>query len=227
LLNLILLPKHRQKDKSIKKPLFLYNFTDVNTLQLSVNNDDFKNDKYKNIKQLFRCGLPFSKFNEVPALNGGVVNNCVSTYVLNHYLPKKATIISLSDFYLYEKYSPKSLLQIALSYIFMSADVSELNSINFSSDLLNPDNTTLITISNQLRPSKNKYHKGLFIDWTKQKFFFETYFPLSYEKLLVLQNEGYLQTHYALKDNSKIQIPNPSVYKSAFQFIRRPLTKFF
>ena len=222
--------KPTNANKNIKKPMFLYNYLDGNTLKESNDMSDLKHNKYKYALTLLRSALPFTICQKTPSFDGGLANNCVSTSVLNNYNPKKATIISIDNSYFYKKYKQKSLFEMLNVLFFNYGTISDINSVNFSSDLLNEDNTTLITISNQLQPSKNRIHKDVFVDWDKQKTFIDNYSPFLYDMFIIIENEGYIQTHTQLKNKTKQlkekKIPNPEVYNRDIVFKTIPRHKY-
>ena len=97
--------------------------------------------------------------------------------------------------------------------------MADVSAITFGSDLFNkrPD---LVTISIQLHPSTDVYHRGLFMDYPVQNASFlglNKFNPFSIPFYSVLQNEGYIQcyaTFSALssKKTFVFNIPNKSVY---------------
>ena len=104
---------------------------------------------------------------------------------------------------------------------------ANIEAVNYSSDIVN-DNTTLITISCSLYPSKNKYHRGVFTDFNKQLTSPVVAYYAPYNLFLVFENEGYIQANTALKlqsatknkmNQTAFTIPNPSVYKIAKTFV--------
>ena len=206
--------------RKYKKPLFYYNYFNANTYELSTDHSDLDNDHYKLPKLMLRCVLPVTNFNNRPSMDAGVINNCISTEILNRYIPKHATIISIRDYYIYQSYDEKSIFQTLWMFFMHLTIPSEINSTQFGSDILDWATTKVCTLSNQLVPSRDKFHRGLFEDWNLQiKNVFDIYNPYLTGQFQVLQNEGYIQaksTFSKFKTNKKprFTIPNPSVYNA-------------
>ena len=210
------------KSRKQKKPIFLYNYINVNTSKLTTDHSDLLYDKYKIAKTIFRCVMPLNNINGIPSNDAALANNLGSN-ILNTYAPKFATVIAKEDYFIYDKYLPFSWMNYGIIQLFSPANIEAVNS---SSDILNSDNTILITLSSSLYPSKSKYHRGVFTDYHKQLTSPVVAYYAPYNLFLVFQNEGCIQANTALKlqfatknKNKKIktvfQIPNQSVYKIA------------
>jgi len=72
-----ILPKKKpnKNSKNIKKPIFLYNYLDGNTLKESNDMSDLQNNKYKYALMVLRCVIPLTLCQKIPSFAGALVNN--------------------------------------------------------------------------------------------------------------------------------------------------------
>ena len=221
-----------------KKPQFFYNYVDANTLELTADVTPLlsgPDDPLRTGKILLACVTPFAFHNATTSssttttngshtsIDGGIVDNCMSTWVLNRFAPtRRCVVLSLTDYYFYDYYDPPpSVFAVAAKLIFNFGSFADLNSVRFSTDLIDPSTTSLVTISSERRPSNDPVHLGLFTNYNQQHSLIDLYNYWQINRLLILENEGYLQATAATTaasaatPSNNIVLPNPQVYSSA------------
>lgn len=246
------LPKRRRrrapwsKQQRKKKPVFIYNYIDANKIIVRSDHSDLVNDPCKWVKTILRCILPFTNFNNIPTIDPGEYDvNILPPNVFAAYSFDVSTIISIGNNYQYDRYPPINTLPSALATILNNLfNVSNISSIQFASIFFNNNSSSthrppiLVTISNQLHPSRDEFHRDVFVDWSVQNQSFlslNAFDTFRYPTYLVLENEGYIQCRSAfirsafLPDSRALpaganrmmmMIPNPSVYRDAKQIIK-------
>lgn len=219
------IPKLKPSPESLsqKKPLFFYNYINENTLEITAKDVELENrDKYDIAKTLLKCVMPFFIIDDKMSMDAAFSGNNIATNVLDKYEPKLATYISRTNYFTYDNYPKDSILDIFSEAFTNMLNSSIINTIHLSSIILKDTKVTVITLSNSLHPSKNKYHKNVFIDDSKQLGSLIDNYISPYNLLLVFENEGYIQANTEIikslesSDNKPVfKIPNPSVYKIA------------
>jgi hypothetical protein len=196
--------KPSKQSRKQKKPIFLYNYVHVNMFELSTNQSDLAADKYKIIKTIMRCITPLIVGNGHPSHDAAVANN-IGSNILYFYDPKKATIISKEDSYVYDTYPPFNIFNYGILKLLNPGNMMGLYS---TSTLLSNTKMTLVTISCSLFPSANKYHNGVFTDFKKQLTSPVINYYAPYNLFLVFENEGYIQADTTLKAENKRKVIN-------------------
>jgi len=225
------IPKLKPSPKSLsqKKPLFFYNYINEDTLEITAEDVDLENrDKYDIAKTILKCVMPFFIIDNKISLDAAFSGNNIATNVLDKYKPTLATYITRTNYFTYDNYPKNSILDVFSEAFTNMLNSSIINTIHLSSIILKDTKVTVITLSNSLHPSKNKYHKNVFIDDTKQLGSLIYNYITPYNLLLVFENEGYIQANTEIKnslrrsDNKPVfKIPNPSVYKIAKNIVPR------
>ena len=229
--------KGKKRNTGLVKPCFLYHCVNANTGELSVDHSDLARERYPLATMIFRCVLPFSSFGAYPSLDAAACTNCPSTYVFTHYRFERVTVVSISDYYIYDRYDDSPFTSL-IKYLNFSnfVGVSDVNSVNFSTTRMNVQNTTLITVSNTLTPSRDRVHNGLFLDLNRQRVVGSSdfYNIFLHDFFLICENEGHIQARVALlppaSASAKLldfsdDIPNPSVYSARAHEIVPRLSK--
>ena len=235
-LNELLLPsiftqhKHRKSSNSInhKKPILLFNYVNVNTLEIDNNHDDIKNDPNFYIKRLLRCCSTIINFTfaNKPTYDAGIVDNIAISKILYKYNADNITIANIDNTHIYENYRLTNGWLNTLNIIqlfFKTMNVANfMNLIDESEELINKKKK-ICFISNNLYPSKDPIHKGLFKNYNNDNSIFSHFYiayptPNHIDMTRLFENEGYIQMYFENKQSSKnsknrkFYIPNKKQY---------------
>jgi hypothetical protein len=235
-LNELLLPsiftqhKHRKSSNSInrKKPILLFNYLNVNTLQIDSNHDDIKNDPNFYIKRFLRCcgTLINFTFANKPTYDAGIVDNIAISKMLYKYNADNITIANIENIHIYEKYRLtngwSNTLNIFQIILIIANTSNFMNLIDESEELINK-NRKICFISNDLHPSNDPIHKGLFKNYNNDNSIISSFYivyptPNHIDMIRLFENEGYIQMYFENKQgsknskNRKFHIPNKTQY---------------
>ena len=137
--------------------------------------------------------------------------------MLYEYSPKRLTLITIKNAYVYDTYPPMSRLQLLLKRSRIADDITgDISAVLIADSDVTPHETLMCSISNGLYPSSDPYHKGLFYDYLGnpgaspgQDWLYFAHVDVT----KVLQNEGYIQMSDLLSRKRKgRRIPNNDVY---------------
>jgi hypothetical protein len=203
-----------------------YNYIDGNKMVITSDHSDvidinngIKKDYWYLIRPA-RCGLPLSKFNNLPAYDCGNVSNIPVSALLTKYKINRLVIIKSAGTLTYDKYQEKTYKEMILG-LPLSNTNSSSNSLDDMIDLsvkTNPYNI-MCTASNGLNQSKDVFHKDMIYDLQEDlSIFVRFYNGLLYTNenaMRITENEGYIQMYHQLKSRGQanvFNIPNPEVY---------------
>lgn len=219
--------KKSRSSLKYKKPIMLFNYVNINTMDIDYNHDDIKHDPNFYVKRLLRCCSTIINltFENKSTYDSAIVDNIAVSKILNNYMASSlTTIISTSNTYLYKKYrKTNGFLNTfnLLNLYFNTSDVANfMNIIEGSEDLMNKQKI-LCFISDEFHKSKDPIHKGLFKNNKLANHFLKNIF-ITYptqnnmDMLRVFENEGYIQMFSNLKEQSdeemQFKIPNKDYY---------------
>jgi hypothetical protein len=214
-------------------PVFEYNYIDVGRQEMSSDHSDivdfdkgfFSPNWYFN--RMMRCSMLLQTINGKGTVDAGMISNIPSTTIYKKYDVKNQMIIVKVDsnvkFREYRDYRPPTTFGAVVGRI-DDVLVTAAKSISEPIDILaNSKVNMVVSTSNSLNPSKDQFHKKLFRENTHyttngiaRRFIGLIDIDRDYPK--VMENEGYLQMYYSLKERGmiresfKFRIPNPDVY---------------
>ena len=218
-------------NKLYKDTDFRYNYLDANTQHISDNHDDILNPKkdfYSDnwyFLRLLRCTAPFTNINNKPSYDAGTSDNNSFSTTFSQFEAENVYLIAAINDFIYKKYKIMNFIDTIANLIGAVTNASGKATIHLSEQLAENKNIILCKFSNNLITSNDENHKYLFSNYYDDVSQLKTYlvgvlFENS-DMLKVLENEGYIQMHYALKNNKKLKlnkinfnIPNPDVYNS-------------
>jgi hypothetical protein len=206
-----------------------YYYINANTNEVLCDHSDMidlKNDVKDNswyIKQLFRCALPFTNFNDKPTYDVGNIQNLPITAVLNKYTYERVIFVKLYSNLIYDKYKPVTTISLYNNWFRNNMSSSDTEIDKLINDILVPNKKNIIcSISNDLNKSKDKYHKGVFKNYDLEyNSLNRLYKPIITNNnnnfLKIMENEGYIQMYQQLRRTGEakvFKIPNPDVYNN-------------
>lgn len=185
--------------------------------------DNVVKDNSWYIKQIFRCGLPFTNFNDTPTYDAGNISNLPITAVLNKYTYERVIFIKLYSNLIYDKYKPVTTISLFNNWLQNNTKSSDAEIDKLINDILCFNKKNIIcSISNDLNKSKDKYHKGVFKNYDLEySMFNRTYKSIITNNndnfIKIMENEGYIQMYQQLRRTGEakvFKIPNPDVYNN-------------
>ena len=229
------LPAYKRSilDAKQRGPVFEYNYIDTNLKSIISDHTDLINvetgHRVENwhLLRAMRCGLPLTKIEKRGTFDAGAISNIPSSTIFKKYnVHNQLIIVKVDSKVEYKTYPPTSVFNMikgALSILIGTARDSVGDFIN---RVATSSTNIIVSTSNKLRPSKDKYHKDLFQSKTHfdmmntitRKYNGLSNLDMDYAK--VMDNEGYLQMYYSLEEKGLLKpgfeprIPNPEVYNA-------------